>query len=244
MHRLVQLSVRTWLEIHLELARWQQKSRAIMAQIFPNGKYESWTECQRLLPHAKDVMKSNYDIDDEDQLNATTLSSNCEGFLDCQGAYEEAESMHQWALEVRDKVLGCEHPDTLASVSNLGLVLNRQGRYEEAERVHRRALEGYEKVLRRDHPDTLTSVSNLGYEKVLRRDHPDTLTSVGNLGLVLDRQGKYEEAEAMHRRALAGYGEVFRREHPFTLTSFEHLRAALEGQGKYIRGRGDKPTGT
>lgn len=37
MHRLVQLSVRTWLEIYLELARWQEKSRAIMAQVFPNG---------------------------------------------------------------------------------------------------------------------------------------------------------------------------------------------------------------
>jgi hypothetical protein len=41
MHRLVQLSVRTWLAIHLELARWQETSRAIMAQIFPNGEYES-----------------------------------------------------------------------------------------------------------------------------------------------------------------------------------------------------------
>jgi hypothetical protein len=58
MHRLVQLSVRIWLEIRLELARWQEKSRAIMAQMFPDGQYESWSECQRLLPHAKEVMKS------------------------------------------------------------------------------------------------------------------------------------------------------------------------------------------
>jgi hypothetical protein len=32
-------------------------------------------------------------------------------------------------------------------------------------------------------------------EKVLGRDHPDTLTSMNNLVLVLDSQGKYEEAE-------------------------------------------------
>ncbi|KAF3399052.1 hypothetical protein DPV78_006687 [Talaromyces pinophilus] len=38
MHRLVQLSVRRWLDIHLELARWQKKSRAIMARTFPNGQ--------------------------------------------------------------------------------------------------------------------------------------------------------------------------------------------------------------
>ena len=59
-------------------------------------------------------------------------------------------------------MLGREHPDTLTSVNNLGLVLDSQGKYEEAEAMHRRALEGYEKVLGREHPDTLTSVSNLG----------------------------------------------------------------------------------
>lgn len=41
MHRLVQLSVRTWLAIHRELEGWQRKSRAVMAQMFPNGEYES-----------------------------------------------------------------------------------------------------------------------------------------------------------------------------------------------------------
>jgi hypothetical protein len=39
-----------------------------------------------------------------------------------------------------------------------------------------------------------------GGEKVLGREDPDMLTSVSNLGLVLSSQGKYEEAEAMHRQ--------------------------------------------
>ncbi|CAG7933708.1 unnamed protein product, partial [Penicillium olsonii] len=188
MHRLVQLSVRTWLAIHLELTQWQETSRAIMAEMFPDGQYESWNECQRLLPHAKEVTKPICDTADEDRLNAATILSNCGWFLDLQGAYEEAEAMHRRALEAREKVLGREHPDTLTGVSNLGSVLDSQGKYEEAEAMHRRALEAREKVLGREHPDTLTGVSNLG--------------------CVLDRQGKYEEAEAMHRRALEGYEEV------------------------------------
>jgi hypothetical protein len=57
-------------------------------------------------------------------------------------------------------------------------VLDSQGKNEEAEAMHRRDPEGSEKVLGREHPDTLTSVSNLGS--------------------VLDRQGKYGEAEAMY----------------------------------------------
>lgn len=39
-------------------------------------------------------------------------------------------------------------------------------------------------------------------EKMRGREHPDTLISVSYLGSVLSSRGKYEEAEAMHRRAL------------------------------------------
>ncbi|KAJ5751290.1 hypothetical protein N7533_008318 [Penicillium manginii] len=255
MHRLVQLSVRTWLEVHRELAQWQEKSRAIMAEIFPDGQYESWTECQRLLPHAKEVIKSISTQHEEDRLNTATLLSNCGWFQDLQGYYEEGETMHRRALEAREDVLGHEHPDTLTSVSLLGSVLSSQGKYEEAEVMHRRALEAREDVLGHEHPDTLTSVSYLGnvlssqgkYEEaevmhrralearedVLGREHPDTLTSVSNLGKVLSRQGKYEEAEAMHRRALEGSEKVLGREHPSTLTSVSNLGSVLDSQGKY-----------
>jgi hypothetical protein len=40
-------------------------------------------------------------------------------------------------------------------------------------------------------------------EKVLGPEHPSTLTSMSNLALVLDSQGKYEEAESMNRQTLA-----------------------------------------
>ena len=40
--------------------------------------------------------------------------------------------------------------------------------------------------------------------------HPFTPTSVNDLGSVLASQGKYEETEAMHRRALEGREKVLR----------------------------------
>ena len=64
-------------------------------------------------------------------------------------------------------------------------------------------------------------------EKVLGREHPDTLTSMNNLALVLNRQGKYEEAEAMHRQTLAMYEKVLGREHPDTLSSMNTLAGVL-----------------
>jgi Tetratricopeptide repeat len=52
-----------------------------------------------------------------------------------RGKYEEAEQMHRQELELTEKVLGKEHPDTLASMNNLALVLHNQGKYEEAEQM-------------------------------------------------------------------------------------------------------------
>ena len=39
--------------------------------------------------------------------------------------------------------------------------------------------------------------------KALGEDHPNTATSYNNLAATLSAQGKYAEAEAMYRRALA-----------------------------------------
>ena len=49
-------------------------------------------------------------------------------------------------------------------------------------------------------------------EQVLGPEHPSTLASVDKLGLVLSSQGKYEEAEAMHRRDLKGSEKIPGRE--------------------------------
>ena len=71
------------------------------------------------------------------------------------------------------------------------------------------------------------------YEKVLGAEHPDTLTSMSNLVGVLDRQGKYEEAESMHRPTLARYEKVLGAEHPHTPTSVYCLAYLLANQRRY-----------
>jgi hypothetical protein len=58
------------------------------------------------------------------------------------GENAEAEAMYRQALAGREKILGNEQPDTLASVDNLGSVLQSQGRYIEVEVVHRQAIAG------------------------------------------------------------------------------------------------------
>ena len=50
---------------------------------------------------------------------------------------------------------------------------------------------------------------------------------------MLESQGKYKEAEAIHQRALKGREKVLGLEHPHTLTSVSNLVSVLESQGKY-----------
>ena len=64
-----------------------------------------------------------------------------------------------------------------------------------------------------------------------RAEHPHTNTRVINLRLELQR--KYEDVEAMHRRAWKGYEEMLTAEHPYTLTRLRNLGSVLMGQGKY-----------
>jgi hypothetical protein len=59
-----------------------------------------------------------------------------------QNRQKEAESLFVKALDVRRRVLGEKHPDTLTSMSDLALLYVKQGRHEEAEPLALSCYEG------------------------------------------------------------------------------------------------------
>jgi tetratricopeptide (TPR) repeat protein len=254
MHRLVQLATKRWLASHSELAGWERKALQKMARVYPFGEHKNWGICGELLPHSKAILA--YMVESKGDIrNQASLLHNTAGYLYTRGEYAAAEEMHRRALEGKEKVLGKEHPNTLASMNNLAEVLRDQGKYEQAEKMNRRTLKRKEKVLGKEHPDTLASMNNLalvldsqgkydkaeemyrrtleGKEKVLGKEHPLTLTSMNNVAQVLDSQGKYDEAEEMHRRTLKRREKVLGKEHPLTLASMNNLAAVLNSQKKY-----------
>ncbi|MDP7572015.1 MAG: tetratricopeptide repeat protein, partial [Myxococcota bacterium] len=171
------------------------------------------------------------------------------------GLYDEALPLYESALALRRKHLGDEHPDTLSSINNLGLLLHAQGKHAEAETLLGEALEGRRRTLGDEHPHTLISIKNLGSllldqdkyaeaETLWREaregcrrkfgdEHPDTLISIGNLGALLYSQGKYAEAETLLGEALEGSRRELGDEHPDTLCSINNLGALLHAQGKF-----------
>jgi hypothetical protein len=86
-------------------------------------------------------------------------------------------------LAVQKRVLGEEHPDTLATAINLSYSLCDQGRHEEAEAMDR-------KLLAVD-------------KRVLGEEHPDTLMTARNVAESIHVQGRHAVAEAMDRELIA-----------------------------------------
>ena len=52
-----------------------------------------------------------------------------------QGKWIEAEQLEVQVMDMRKKLLGAEHPDTLTSMANLTVIYQNQGWFNEAEQL-------------------------------------------------------------------------------------------------------------
>ena len=79
--------------------------------------------------------------------------ANLAGTLGAQGDHVAARRLKERVLEVRTRVLGEEHPDTLTSMGNLAITLRDQVEREQSLRLFRTCLGGSRKVLGDTDPD-------------------------------------------------------------------------------------------
>ncbi|NEP23597.1 tetratricopeptide repeat protein [Moorena sp. SIO3I6] len=172
-----------------------------------------------------------------------------------QGKYSDAIPLAKRALEIRQEILGEEHPDVASSLNNLALLYQSQGRYAEAEPLLQQALALRKKLLGEDHPDVAESLNNLAVlyhsqgryseaepllqqalaliKKRLGQDHPDVATSLNNLALLYSNQGRYAEAEPLYQQALALIKKRLGENHPRVAISLNNLAGLYQHQGKY-----------
>ena len=133
--------------------------------------------------------------------------------------------------------LGNEHPDTLAAIGHLGVLLFELGKPGEALPLMEEALAGRQAVLGADHPKTELAARGViaCREKLRAASVPSglgdgssmgaqlKLTSISNCGLQLQSMGGLDEAEALLEEALAGRRAMLGATHPDTLDSVENL---------------------
>jgi tetratricopeptide (TPR) repeat protein len=171
------------------------------------------------------------------------------------GRYDDAERLHKKTLEIRRRILGQEHVDTLHSLNSLANVYRDQRRFADAEKFYRQILEIRQSTLGDEHPDTLGSMGNLAivhedqgqYDKaeqlhrrtldiqrrVLGDDHPDTLTSMNNLAIVYRALGRDDDARQLHQRVLEMRRRTLGEEHPETLASMTNLANVYSVQTRH-----------
>jgi serine/threonine protein kinase/tetratricopeptide (TPR) repeat protein len=158
------------------------------------------------------------------------------------------------ALELRQPLLGPEHPDTLTSMQNLAIAYHGQGKYVAAAALSAQTLEIRKRVLGAEHADTLISMNRLANtyhrqgktaeaaalhvqtleirKRVLGAEHHDTLTSTSNLANVYLAQGKYAEAATLYAQTWEMGKRVLSAEHPDTVLWMDNLAGAYGAQGK------------
>ena len=173
------------------------------------------------------------------------------------GKYAEAIPLAQQALEIREKVLGPDHPKVAASINNLANLYQAIGDYAKAELFFRRSLGIAEKALGPDHPSVATVLNNLAElyramgdyakaepfylqaleisEKALGPEHRDVAASLNNLAQLYYAIGDDAKAEPLYQRALVILEKVLGTDHPDVAFPLSNLALIYKDMGDYAK---------
>jgi len=174
-----------------------------------------------------------------------------------QGEYSKARLLLEKALDIHQRILEEEHPDTASSYNNLAGLYESQGECSKAEPLYEKALDIRQRLLGEEHPDTAISYNSLAglyvlqeedskaeplYKKalninrrVLGEEHPDTAISYNDLAGLYVFQKEYSKAESLHEKALDIRQKVFGEEHPATAQSYNNLALLYQSEKKYTK---------
>jgi tetratricopeptide (TPR) repeat protein len=253
LHRLVHLATRNWLRKERKLAQWTERVIVRLEEVFPDDDPKNRSVWRRYLPHTHYALQA--DLTDKDWTCRMDLIWRYGLCLYQDGHWDEAEVEIIQVLEMRKRVLGPDHPSTLASMAALASTYKEQGRWNEAEKLYMQVVETRKAVLGPDHPSTLASMAALAStyrnqgrwneaeklgmqvmetsKAVLGADHPDTLTTMASLASTYWNQGRWNEAEKLFIQVIETSKAVLGAEHPDTLTSMGNLASTYWLQGRW-----------
>jgi tetratricopeptide (TPR) repeat protein len=177
---------------------------------------------------------------------------------DNMGLISQGKALLGRAIEIQRRVLSPNDVQTLASQSQMAVILTEEGHFEEAEKLQRETFDTCTRVLGPENPLTVRSMSRLATvysvmgrnaeaEKLKRQalvlqtklfgaEHPDTLVMTNSLVSILWSEGDeklYPEAEKLQRQALEIERRVFGPDHPDTLNGMMSLGVILRREGQY-----------
>lgn len=136
-----------------------------------------WAHAEAQCEQAIVILERSYGKNDLRVCNAHWKLAN---MLFQQDRYEESQTHYQVVLEIKQNLLGTDHPETAEILKDLGEVCDIQKRYSEAERFYTQALAIKERYQEIDEPELIDLLKRLAYVCSRRGRSPDQVL-VGQL---------------------------------------------------------------
>lgn len=171
------------------------------------------------------------------------------------GLYPEAQIQIERTLEIRRRLLGEDHPETLLTLNNLAALCLDQGKRAEAEPLLLKVLEIGNRTVGKENPSTLVTLNNLAglyrmegkyaqaeriyaqsleiRRRVLGENDRSTALTMHNLASLYRLEGKYAEAEPLQIKAVEVWRAVLGEEAPETLQGMNNLAALYRAEDKF-----------
>lgn len=141
------------------------------------------------------------------------------------GQNDEAQAVIERVLEIRERVLGPEHPSVASALNGLATIYYTKAEISKVEPLLLRSLSIREKALGPDHPSVAVVLTNLGFfyknlddyakalpslqraleikEKAFGPDHPEVARALRNLALIYLDRAEPAKAQTILQRVLA-----------------------------------------
>lgn len=256
MHRLIQIAVRTWLQLKGALLKWKEEATHVLSTRFPSGEYETWSVCDTLIPHVRVVLEFGQ-LPRESLLRRAEVLKKVAWFDRRQDRWLLAHSRAKEAATLFEQILGPEAPQTLSCKVNSADALIELEKPREAEQLLVDIMPAMQRVYGSDHPETLRNQGNQGWakfrygdfetadtqlrdvarkrESVLGFMHPDTLLALNNVAVNAAQLSweASEEAVDLGRKVLAARTEIFGPDHIDVLETQGNLANFLDNIDKY-----------
>ena len=173
------------------------------------------------------------------------------------GNYDNVSLLWIEALEIRESVLGSEHPKVAASLSNLGVLFDEKGEYYEAEKYLKKSLIINEKILGSEDPELSYALLGLGnlyehmnkysdaisaYNRALalidagpESNHPNISKALNGLANIYANEDKFDDALKLYERALEFDENIFGPDHPEVAITLSNMAVISWEMGRLAK---------
>jgi DNA-binding SARP family transcriptional activator/tetratricopeptide (TPR) repeat protein len=254
LHRLLQKSIRDDATARGD-RRGALRALAALWRAFPKDVElpQHWPLCEQLLSHVLALADALKDPGDAG-VQLVELLNRASLYLRYAEPGRRDLATSQVVVAHAERLLGTEHPATLAVRNVLAAAYHWSGQTATAIALFERLAADHERILGAEHPATLTARNNLAYNyrkdarpdeaiailevlvperrRLLGAKHHDTLTSANNLARAYNDVARTGEAIAILEPLVADHDDNFGADHPSTLHTRHNLALAYVSDGR------------